>query len=556
MDEFNKVVEDVWNDKSPSEYDQSSGALNNNLEGAFGKLTLDDESQVKDNHSDQAQNKDCDEALGHIMLAETSQFKHHQFLSVVKELMLCGNTKPKCSSLDIALQMYVVKAINDNDPSLSLRLFEIGISPDFFTQHVPYIDASLLEEAVHKQSYDVIKVLIDNDVNINYATEGRGYFYCKSIMYSVLQHDNPKLMELFLPKYYRGWNLEGKSLLYMACRLGAFKCAEVLLQRHRGDTNLAEISFRDDMKNKAMIISLLCQTEGAVYTPDDLGYCLKEAVDSRNASLLYNQYKGDRIDYINLLLSCGANVNLNSELPSSRGNFTLLEELIFPTSSPQFHRFSLSFVEKALSLLLSHGCIAKWPHVNICLSYDFFEVISKHDEEMKLFVLMIMSNLYSKEHFKQIKGPMVNCEIGQRSSEWSTLLQEEVRHVSSKNEQKNDCKLNPEIIRLAILYLDINVLPFLSCYHSYMQRKCRCLKYFLNLVASTLKDLDYQKFIKVLNANQYRYPWFKVVQFSDMRSLRERTRATILSSLCLPRSFSIEELPLTHRLQEYLCLKY
>ena len=490
------------------------------------------------------------------MLAETSQFKHHQFLSVVKELVLNGKTKPKCSLLHLALQVYVVKAIHENDPSLFLQLFEIGISPDFFTQLVSHSDPPLLQEAVHKNSYDVIKVLIDNDVNINDVPKGEWYFYCQGIMYPVLKHDNPKLMELFLPKYDRGWNWGGKSLLYMACRLGAYKCAEVLLQRYRGDANLAEISFRDDMKNKAMIISLLCQTEGAVYTPDDLGYCLKEAVDSRNASLLYNQYKGDRIDYINLLLSCGANVNFNFELPSSRANFTPLEELISPTSSPQFHRFSHSFVEKALSLLLSHGCIAKWLHVNICLSYGFFEVISKHDKGMKLFFLLIMSNLYSKEHFKQIKGPMVDCEIGQRSSEWSTLLQEEVRHVSSKSEQKNDCKLNPEIIRLAILYLDINVLPFLSCYHSYMQRKCRCLKYFLDLVASTLKDLDYQKFIKVLNANQYRYPWFKVVQFSDMRSLRERTRATILSSLCLPRSFSIEELPLTHRLQEYLCLKY
>ena len=53
MDEFNKAVEDVWNGKSPSEHDQSSGALNKDLNGAFGKLTLDDESQVKDDHSEQ-----------------------------------------------------------------------------------------------------------------------------------------------------------------------------------------------------------------------------------------------------------------------------------------------------------------------------------------------------------------------------------------------------------------------------------------------------------------------------------------------------------------------
>ena len=553
MDELKKAVKDlVWSDNSQADCDQSSGAQNKDLDGAFGKVTLDEESQVKDDNSEQALNKDCDEALGEVMLAERAWVKHHQFLSAVKELMLKRNTKLKYSSLDIALQMYVVKAIRKNDPSLFVWLFEIGISPDFFTQLVPFSFVSLLEEAVHKKSHDVIKVLMDNDVNFN---EGEGYLRCHGIMCLVLLNDNPTLMELFLPKYDRSRNNEGKSLLYKACQFGAYRCAEVLLQRHRGDTNLAEISFSDCMKNRAMVISVLCRAEGAVYTPDELGFCLLEALDWKNVygnkRSLYDHYEEDRIGYIDLLLSCGANVNLES--PCSTGNVTPLEQLMSPTYG-LLKTCPPSLLEKALSLLLFHGSIAHWQRLNQFLSGQFYNVMCRHD--ISLSFLSIMSTLYSKEHFKQIKGPMVDCEIGQRSSEWSTLLQEEVRHVSSKNEQKKGCILNPEIIRLAFLYLDINVVGFSLCYPPTLSTHCTCMKYGLSLLASTLKYSDYQKFIRRTFYEKYSYTVLHALQLSDMRSLKDRTRAIIINSLCRPRALSIKELPLPQCLQAYLCLKY
>ena len=612
MEDIDKAVKELMFDEmSPTEYDESREERHKNLNGAMGEVTLDDESQVKHNQSQQAQRRDLDEAVEEVRLARKSQSKHDQsqhaqnknvdraFENVTfdempkiehhhlqqaenaeldssqgevmfddesqvehtqshQEAVPNENTQPKFNVLNIANQKLAIKAIHDNDPSKFVWLFEIGMSPQCCTQRIPEIDASLLEEAIFRNSYDVLKVLLDNKVNVNDMTNPKlkddPDFCCQSIMSLVLQDDDPTLMELFLPKYERRYNWEGKSLLYMACQLGAFRCVEVLLQRHRGDANLAEISFNDRMKNKAMIISLLCRTEGAVYTPDDLGFCLKQAVSARyifGHCSLFNRYEGDRLDYVNLLLTCGANVNL--EFPSITENFTSLEELLYLPGPPQTNRF----VENALSLLLCHGAIANWQSINIMLFWKLIGVIYGHEqEEMRLLFLSIMSKLYSKEHFTQIKGPMVDCEIGQRSSEWSTLLQAEVRDVSSKSEQKNDCILNPEIIRLGILYLDISVRTLLR-YERKWEINCRCRKYYISLVVSTLKHSDYQEFIKeILSDNEGRFHWLDAVQFSNPRSLKESTRATILNSLCFPRSLSIKELPLPKCLEAYLCLKY
>ena len=554
---FEWIMEEIKCDQSPQT--QSQG-----LDEAVGEVALAGMSQAKHHQSQQAQNKtvehnqlqdapneDFDRAQGVVMSDDESQVGPDQ----------SQQRQKSDNSLKFTNRSLAIKAIHFDDPCMFVRWFENGMSPDVFTQRLSSRKVSLLRLAVGRKSYNVIKVLLDNDVNINLVPDNASPMFARpdssrrSIMCSVLEDDDPTLMELLLPKYDRNYNWEGKSLLYMACQLGAYRCAEVLLQRYRGDTNLAEISVRDDMRNKAMIISVLCRTEGAVYTTDDLGFCLKEAVNSRNASgnsSLYNQYEGDRTDYVNLLLTCGANVNL--ELPSSRGNVTPLEELLylpkFP-GPPQFHRF----VEKALSLLLSHGSIANWPHVNIMLSCYLFGVICLHEEEIRLFFLSIMSKLYSKEHFKQIKGPMVDCEIGQRSSEWSTLLQAEDTDVSSVSKQKTDCLLNLEIIRLAILYLNIDF--HIHYYFFKVPRYCRCRKYFLGLFVSTLKDSDYQEFIKAIPTdNPYRCHRLDAVRCSNLRSLKERTRATILNSLCLPRSLSIKELPLPQCLQAYLCLKY
>ena len=288
-----------------------------------------------------------------------------------------------CPTLSHAQQWRLsLKAIEENRLGMLVTLLGLGTSPDLSgpTELGPF--RSLLQCTIYRKRQDMVALLLKHNVNVNHVLKHSSPLSsadcnCKSIMCNVFLKDDPAIMELLLPKYDRDYNLDGKCLLYMACRLGAFKCAEVLLKSHRNDVNLSQISILEKMLNKPKIFSLLWKTESIICTTDDLGLYLHEAL-KQDPYLHYHESK-ELTDYMRELISLGANVNLKVEWGS--GMLTALDVALKMARQDYMlpgyvDNSGYQQLLKDILLLLDNGGVA-----NLTILKDFLISLPKYERE-------------------------------------------------------------------------------------------------------------------------------------------------------------------------------
>ena len=432
---------------------------------------------------------------------------------------------------------------------------------------------NVIQESSGESSPEMLRLLCNYNVNINNISEHGHSFkfisHCKSAMCCVFQYDNPDMMKLLIEDYDITYNWNGTCTLYMACKLGAYKCAQVLFEdtKYREHVNLSEISLYEVMYNKANLLPVLYEAgvQEGVFTPDDLGFCIWELV--RNMC----RYGDDLADDIEILLNFGSPTNYTAGLLSttsatSKVTINILELLLENTCSKVYGHQLDSFAG-AVYLLFLHGAMAKSSVVNEYLLYFFYNVLRNHQDEFtlssneaKTLFLCTMHTTYSKKFSKQIEGPSTT----RKQTPNLAILSDSNGNIPSTLLEPSDqpqCFPLKQAIRLAILNIDFKewsleeILKDVLANHA---KECSCLSYAIRTWLPVWPHKEYQEFIKkVLNEikeepgtqsnalDQYK---------PHCRSLKELTRIVIFNSLCLPRTVAIESLIVPNTLKQYLCL--
>ena len=433
-------------------------------------------------------------------------------------------------------------------------------------------EISILQSVVEESSPEMLRLLCSYNVNANNVSKHDhplGFEHisdCKSIMCCVFQKDDPDMMKLLIKDYNVIHNWDGTCALYMACKLGAYKCAQLLLEDsdYREHVNLSEVSLYETMINKSQMIPLLYEAgvKEGLYTPNDLGFCLYEIIRDRD----YKNQALDLADDINMLLSLGAPVDYDAGFLNKK---TVLDVLLKPmyifTS-----QHAMKVMVRAVSLLLMHGAKAKFSIVNEYLYSMYIRVIQIHKYEdveatsniATLFVNM-MHALYNKEFSEQIEGPSTittvhhGLALPSDSNMFASILQ--------KHTDQPQCILIKQAIRFAVLNIDWPIQYSSVFFVENLMQECSCLSYLVRFWLPVWPHTEYQQFLKEVHnmkeQEEQEQEGGSETQHDELswdipylRSLKELTRVALFSSLCLPRTVAVEGILLPNALKQYVCL--